>query len=85
MAKKLENDSELFNTEANNESISELSLEDAFDKIDELMNEMSDSDIPLEKSFELYKQGMELLKHCNEKIEKVEKQVIELSGADYEG
>ena len=85
MAKKLENDSELLNTEANNESISELSLEDAFDKIDELMNEMSDSDIPLEKSFELYKQGMELLKHCNEKIEKVEKQVIELSGADYEG
>lgn len=58
--------------------IDELSLEQAFDKIDELMNKMSENDIPLEESFELYKKGMELLNHCNSKIEKVEKQVKEI-------
>lgn len=60
-------------------NIEELSLEQAFIKIDELMNEMSDEDIPLEKSFELYKQGMDLLNHCNGKIDKVEKQIKELN------
>lgn len=62
-----------------NRNIDELSLEQAFLKIDELMNEMSDEDIPLEKSFELYKEGMDLLNHCNNKIDKVEKQIKELS------
>lgn len=62
-----------------NMNIEELSLEQAFLKIDELMNEMSDEDIPLEKSFELYKQGMDLLNHCNGKIDKVEKQIKELN------
>lgn len=60
-------------------NIDELSLEQAFSKIDELMNEMADEDIPLEKSFELYKQGMDLLNHCNSKIDKVEKQIKELN------
>lgn len=59
-------------------NIDELSLEQAFEKIDEIMGEMSKSDIPLEESFELYKKGMELLNHCNVKIDKVEKQVKEL-------
>ena len=39
------------------------------------MDEMSEEDIALDKSFELYKEGMELLKHCSEKIDLVEKQV----------
>lgn len=56
-----------------------LSLEQAFDKINDVMTEMSDGDIPLEKSFELYKQGMELLNHCSKKIDKVEKEIEILS------
>lgn len=70
MSKATENDV------MNNE---ELSLEQAFAKIDELMREMSEEDIPLEKTFDLYKQGMELLNFCNLKIDKVEKQIKELS------
>lgn len=70
MSKRAEND--VMNSE-------DLSLEQAFEKIDELMREMSEEDIPLEKTFELYKQGMELLNYCNGKIDKVEKQIKELS------
>lgn len=58
-----------------NIEIEKLTLEEAFDKIDNLMDEMSEEDIALDKSFELYKEGMELLKHCSEKIDLVEKQV----------
>lgn len=58
-----------------NKEIEKLTLEEAFDKIDNLMDEMSEEDIALDKSFELYKEGMELLKHCSEKIDLVEKQV----------
>ena len=62
--------------------IDNLSLEEGFEKIEELMNEMTDSDIPLEESFEKYKLGMQLLKHCSDKIDKVEKQIQVLSAED---
>lgn len=64
------------------EKLEELSLEEGFEKIEELMNEMSDGDISLEESFEKYKLGMELLKHCSDKIDKVEKQIQVLNAED---
>ena len=54
--------------------INDLSLEQAFEKIEDLMNEMS-GDISLEESFEKYKLGMDLLKHCGDKIDNVEKRI----------
>jgi len=63
-------------------NIDELSLEEGFDKIEEIMNEMSDEDVSLEESFEKYKLGMELLKHCSDKIDAVEKQIQILSVED---
>lgn len=59
--------------------IEALSLEEAFEEINNVMQEMSDEDVPLEKSFELYKKGMELLNHCSKKIDKVEKEIEILS------
>lgn len=56
-------------------NISELSLEQAFAKIEELMRDMSDGELSLEESFEKYKLGVELLKHCEGKIDKVEKDI----------
>jgi len=61
------------------EEMNELSLEQAFEEINNVMNEMSGEEVPLEKSFELYKQGMELLNHCSTKIDKVEKEIEILS------
>ena len=55
------------------ENKQELSLEEAFARLDELVEKLDDRDVPLEESFQIYKEGMDLLKSCNEKIDKVEK------------
>lgn len=57
------------------DKIQELSIEEAFIKINELMEEMADADVSLEESFEKYKLGMELLKHAGDQIDRVEKQI----------
>ncbi len=57
-----------------------MTLEETFEKIDEVMEKLSDDDMPLEESFGVYKEGMELLDKCKKIIEDVEKKVVELSG-----
>lgn len=55
-----------------------LSLEEKFDKLDEIVEALENEDVSLEKSFELYKQGMDYLKECNEEISTVEQKVLQL-------
>lgn len=62
--------------------LAELSLEDTFSNIDDIMAKLSSSELPLEESFLLYKDGMELINHCNEVIDDVEKQIIILQAGD---
>lgn len=50
----------------------DVTLEEAFEQLDELIDKMEESDLPLEESFKLYKQGVSLVEYCNKKIEKVE-------------
>ena len=61
------------------DKIEELTLEEAFEKLDEIIEEMVESDLPLEKTFEYYKQGLDIVKYCNNKIEKVECEIKKLS------
>lgn len=51
------------------------SLEEVFEGLDKVMGELEADGVSLEDSFRLYNQGMELLKVCNDKIDKVEKQI----------
>lgn len=53
----------------------EQTLEAAFDSLDEIVEQLETEEVSLEESFTLYHKGMELLKLCNEKIDKVEKQI----------
>ena len=57
----------------------EFSLEENFARLEELVNQLSDEDISLEEAFSAYSQGMEVLKQCNEQIDRVEKKVLKLS------
>ncbi len=50
----------------------EVTLEEAFGQLDELIEKMEESELPLEESFALYKKGVSLVELCNKKIEKVE-------------
>ncbi len=56
----------------------EMKLEEALDRIDALLNQMGDKDVSLEETFRLYQEGMRLLKNCNEQIDRVEKQMIQI-------
>ena len=55
-----------------------MTLEETFKKIDEVMEKLSDDGMPLEESFNVYKEGMELLDGCKKIIEDIEKKVEEL-------
>ena len=60
----------------------ELSLEESFEKIELIVEELENTQITLEDSFKLYEQGMQMLKRCNDMIDTVEKkvQVIQENG-----
>ena len=53
-------------------------IEEAFGQLDSILAHMEDSKTGLEESFELYKKGCEILKKCNESIDKVEKELIQI-------
>ena len=57
----------------------ELSLEENFDKLEELIEVLSDADVSLEDAFRAYSEGVALLKTCNDQIDRVEKKVLVLS------
>lgn len=53
-------------------------LEASFEELQEIIKKLEKDDISLEDSFRLYTEGIELLKYCNNSIDKVEKQLIVL-------
>lgn len=53
-----------------------LKLEEAFEKLNQIVDSLEKPDVSLEDSFRLYQEGMTLLKTCNDSIDKVEKQLI---------
>lgn len=57
------------------------SIEEAFSKLDSSIKEMEGDDVTLDRSFELYKEGMELILSCEKEIDLVEKKVLELSAS----
>ena len=57
----------------------ELTLEQMFEKIENLIETLEQDEISLEDSFKAYQEGMKLIKICNDKINKVEKQVLVLN------
>ncbi len=47
-------------------------LEELFGQLEDTIQKMEKEEISLEDSFQLYHKGMDLLKQCNDKIDKVE-------------
>lgn len=61
--------------EKKRQDMEELTLEEGFEKLDEILAALESREITLEDSFSTYAKGMELLKKCNDKIDMVEKKV----------
>lgn len=57
----------------------ELTLEQTFEKLEDAIGRLESEDISLEESFRVYKEGMKLIQSCNDKIDKVEKEVLKLN------
>ncbi len=60
----------------------DLNLEENMKALDEVIRELEKGDLTLDRSFEKYKEGMELLIKCNNSVERVEKElkVLESEG-----
>lgn len=59
----------------------ELTLEETFELLEEKLERLESEEISLEDSFKIYKDGMDLLRQCHEKIDYVEKKVLEINEA----
>ena len=62
--------------EKKEKSLEEQSLEEIFSDLEQTIKKMEEGEISLEESFQLYHQGMDMLKACNDKIDKVEKKML---------
>lgn len=58
----------------------QMSLEEAFEELDSVIEQLENSDLPLEDTFNLYKKGVNLVEFCNKKIEKVECDIKKVTG-----
>ena len=56
-------------------NISNLSFEESLKKLEDIVDKLDSGEIDLEKSVELYENGMKLKKICEEKLKKVELQI----------
>ncbi len=57
----------------------EMSLEENFAALEEIIDRLEQEDISLEEAFQTYSSGMAILKTCNEQIDRVEKKVLKLN------
>lgn len=57
----------------------ELTIDEKMDELDGIIEQMESGEITLEESFDLYKQGVELVRSCNDAIDRVEKEVLKLN------
>lgn len=56
----------------------ELTLEEMMDELDNCVRQLEADDISLEDSFHIYEKGMKMVKSCNDRIDRVEKEVLKL-------
>lgn len=63
------------NTENNMNNTENVGIEDNFEQLEDIISKMQSDRITLEQSFELYNKGLSLVQDCNNKIDKIEKQI----------
>lgn len=61
------------------EETEQISLEEAFEQIEDVIAHLETEEITLEESFQEYNRGMKLLQKCNETIDRVEKKVLQIN------
>ena len=57
-------------------------LEESFEQLETIIEQMKTGDMTLEESFEKYEEGMKLIKNCSNSIDRVEKKLIVLENGE---
>ena len=55
------------------------SIEEAMEALDQIAKRLESNEITLEESFQIYKEGMELLQYCSRKIDTVDKKMLQMN------
>lgn len=53
-------------------------IEEVFQELDTIAEKLESGETSLEDSFRLYKKGMELLKYCSDRLDTVEKKMLQM-------
>ncbi|MHC0035982.1 exodeoxyribonuclease VII small subunit [Pseudoneobacillus sp. C159] len=61
---------------------STLTFEEAIQKLEVIVEQLEEGDVPLEEAIEIYKQGMNLSKLCQDKLKYIEEQLAEMLTED---
>ncbi|MBQ8662848.1 MAG: exodeoxyribonuclease VII small subunit [Eubacterium sp.] len=61
--------------------LQEATLEEVFKELDQILAQMESGELPLDKAFAMYEQGVAKVKQCNEKLDLIEKKMLELNSA----
>ena len=72
-------DTVAMSTENTGQIKTEITLEEAFDQLEQIISQLEAEEITLDQSFKVYKEGMELLKYCNDTLDTVEKKVLKIN------
>ncbi|MCL4833028.1 MAG: exodeoxyribonuclease VII small subunit [Caldilineaceae bacterium] len=64
------------------ESLEELSYEEGYTRLQEVLSRLENGDTPLEDSLKLYAQGTQLAAHCAAKLEEAELTVRRWQGQE---
>ena len=57
------------------EPAEEMTIEESFDRLDEILGKMEDEQTGLEESFRLYEEGLKLIRRAEAGIDRVEKKI----------
>lgn len=72
-------DAVAMNAEKAGQVKAEITLEEAFDQLEQIIGQLENEEITLDQAFQTYKEGMELLRYCNDTLDTVEKKVLKIN------
>ncbi|WP_416149561.1 exodeoxyribonuclease VII small subunit [Salipaludibacillus sp. HK11] len=61
-----------------------LTFEDSMKSLEELVEKLEKGDVPLEEAISMFQEGMKRSKDCQDRLQKVEKQMTEVLSEDGE-
>lgn len=67
-----------------NDKEKELTFEEAMEQLEEIVEELEEGDVPLEKAIDYFQEGMKLSKLCGEKLTNVQDKMTKILSEENE-